>query len=99
MQIEHGVGEMVPGPFRLRAAAVSGALGYADSGQGLHMVKEVMDKVPEVGQLPKEILVGLVLNYLADDGNEWADAGAQGFLDVGSYKFGLSGLKTTKDEK
>jgi len=93
----HGGGEMIPGPFRLRSAAIAGALGYADGGKGLTAIKDMLDKIPTVGKLPKEALAGLVLNYFADRG-DWFDAGAQAFLDVGAYKLGQAGFAISGDD-
>jgi len=93
----HGAGEMVPGPFRLRSAAISGMLGYADGGKGLTAIKDLLDKIPSVGKLPKEILVGAAMNYFADRG-DWFDAGAQAFLDVGAYKLGQAGFALSGED-
>ncbi len=99
MKREHGGGEFVPGPFRLRSAAVSGLIGYSESGQGksLAQVQELLNKLPSIGKVPKEAIAGLILNYFADRG-DWFDAGAQAFLDVGSYKFGQAGFSMQGDD-
>lgn len=99
MKREHGGGEMVPGPFRLRSAAVSGLIGYSESGQGksLAQVQELLAKLPSFGKVPKEAIAGLILNYFADRG-DWFDAGAQAFLDVGAYKFGVAGFSMQGDD-
>jgi len=91
MKREHGSGEMMPGPFRLRSAAVAGLIGYSEAGKGLTQLADILNKLPTVGKLPKEALAGLVLNYFADRG-EWFDSGAQAFLDVGAYKLGQQGF-------
>ena len=93
----HGVGEMVPGNFRLRSAAVAGAVGYADSGKGLGFLHDLLAKMPTIGKVPKEALVGLLANYFAGE-NEWYDALAQGMLDVGAYKFGQAGFSMSGDD-
>jgi hypothetical protein len=93
----HGAGEMIPGPFRLRSAAIAGALGYADGGKGLTAIKDMLDKIPTVGKLPKEAIAGLVLNYFADRG-DWFDAGAQAFIDVGAYKLGQAGFALSGED-
>lgn len=97
MKREHGGGEIVPGPFRLRSAALSSLIGYSESGAGFTAIKELLDKLPDVKGIPREVLAGLALNYFADRG-DWFDAGAQAFLDIGSYKFGQSGFKISGDE-
>ena len=96
MRREHGSGQFVPGPFRMRSGAVSGAIGYAEKGHGLTFITDLLAKLPEVGGVPKEALAGVVLNYFADRG-DWFDAGAQAFLDVGAYKFGQAGFKMSGD--
>lgn len=93
----HGAGEFIPGPFRMRSAAISGALGFADAGKGLTGLKDLLDKIPTHGKVPKELLVGLALNYFADRG-DWVDAGAQAFIDVGAFKFGQAGFTMSGDE-
>lgn len=97
MKREHGGGEIIPGPFRLRSAAVSSLIGYSESGAGFTAIKELIDKIPDVKGIPREILAGIALNYFADPG-DWFDAGAQAFLDVGAYKFGHAGFKLTGEE-
>ncbi|MGE3392211.1 MAG: hypothetical protein AB7O21_19555 [Gammaproteobacteria bacterium] len=87
MKREHGVGDMVPGPFRQKSMAVAAALGYAEGGHGLTFVTDVLNKIPAIGKAPKEAIAGLILNYFGDRG-DWYDAGAQAFLDVGAYKLG-----------
>jgi hypothetical protein len=94
----HGAGELVPGPFRLRSAAIAGAIGYADGGKGLTAVKDMLDKLPTVGKLPKEVLAGLALNYFADRG-DWFDAGAQALIDVGAYKLGQAGFALSGEDE
>lgn len=93
----HGAGEFIPGPFRLRSAAIAGALGYADGGKGLTALKDILDKLPTVGKVPKEVLAGAVANYFADRG-DWFDAGAQALLDVGAYKMGQAGFALSGDD-
>jgi len=94
----HGAGELMPGPFRLRSAAIAGAIGYADGGKGLTAVKDMLDKLPTVGKLPKEVLAGLALNYFADRG-DWFDAGAQALIDVGAYKLGQAGFALSGEDE
>lgn len=91
MKREHGAGEMLPGPFRLRSAAIAGAIGYSEVGGGtknLTFVNDLLAKLPVIGKVPREALAGLILNYFSDRG-DWFDAGAQAFCDVGAYKLGL----------
>jgi hypothetical protein len=94
---EHGAGEMIPGPFRLRSAAIAGLLGYADGGKGFTALKDVLDKLPSVGKVPKKALAGLLLNYFADRG-DWLDAGAQAFLDIGAYELGQAGFAISGED-
>ena len=93
----HGAGEFIPGPFRLRSAAIAGALGYADGGKGLTALKDILGKLPTVGKVPPEVLAGAVANYFADRG-DWFDAGAQALLDVGAYKMGQAGFALSGDD-
>jgi len=97
MKREHGSGEMMPGPFRMRSAAVAGLIGYAEAGKGLTQLADLLNKLPSVGKLPKEAIAGLVLNYFADRG-DWVDSGAQAFLDVGAYKLGQQGFSISGDD-
>jgi hypothetical protein len=94
---EHGAGEMIPGPFRLRSAGIASLLGYSDAGKGLTAVKDLLDKLPTIGKVPKKALAGLVLNYFANK-NDYLDAAAQAFLDVGAYEFGQKGYELAGDE-
>jgi hypothetical protein len=99
MRRELGSGEMMPGPYRLRSAAVAGAIGYSESGGGknLTFVQEALAKLPEIKGVPKEVLAGAILNYFADRG-DWFDAGAQAFLDIGAYKMGQKEFKMEGDD-
>jgi hypothetical protein len=95
MKREHGGGGIVPGPFRMRSAAIAALVGYSDGtvpDRGLTMIKDLLDKLPVVGKVPPEALAGLLLNYFAER-NEWVDAGAQALLDIGGYKFGQAGFE------
>lgn len=92
MRRELGSGEFIPGPFRMRSGAIAGLLGYAESGKGLTGVKDLIEKIPTMGKVPKEAIAGLVLNYFADRAGDWGDAGAQALLDVGLYKLGQQGF-------
>jgi hypothetical protein len=97
MRREMGSGKMVPGPFRLKSMGVASLIGYSEAGKGFAALQEFVQKLPEVGKLPKEALAGLVLNYFGDR-NEWVDAAAQAFLDVGAYKVGQSGYTVSGDD-
>ena len=92
MRRELGSGEMMPGPYRMRSAAVAGLVGYSDAGKGAAFVKDIIEKIPDIAGVPKEALAGLVLNYMADRG-DWFDAGAQALLDIGAYKAGQKGFE------
>jgi hypothetical protein len=102
MKREHGTGEMVPGPFRVKSAAVASLLGYSEAGKGAQGIQEVLNKLPAVGKLPKEALAGLAINFFADRASgsmyEWADAAAQALLDIGAYKVGQSGYALSGDD-
>jgi len=95
MRREHGSGQFVPGPFRMRSAAIAGAIGYAEKEHGLLFINDLLAKIPDIAGVPKEALAGAILNYFADRG-DWFDASAQAFLDVGAYKFGQSKFEFTK---
>lgn len=94
---EHGAGELIPGPFRQKSAAVSSALGYADGGKGLTGLKELIDKVPTTGKVPRKLVLGLVANYFADRG-DWIDAAAQSLIDIGAYEFGQAGFSMSGED-
>ena len=97
MRRELGSGEMIPGPYRMRSAAIAGALGYSETPGNLTFVAELLAKIPEVGKLPKEAIAGIILNYFSDRG-DWFDAGAQAFLDIGAYKLGKAEFKMSGDD-
>ena len=90
MKREHGAGEMMPGPFRLKSGAVAGLVGYSEAGKGATAIQEFMNKLPTLGKLPKEAVAGLIANYFADK-HEWIDAAAQALIDIGGYKLGQAG--------
>lgn len=96
MKREHGAGRMVPGPFRLKSMGVAAIIGYSEIGKGFTALSQFVDKLPEVGKLPKEALAGFILNYFGDR-SEWVDAAASAFLDVGAYKVGLKGFEVSGD--
>lgn len=101
MKREHGAGHIVPGPFRLKSAAVSALAGYSAAGKGLPQLQELLNKLPQLGKAPKEAIAGLILNYFADRPGaigEWADAGAQAFIDIGAYKIGEAGFAISGDD-
>jgi hypothetical protein len=91
MRREHGAGEFMPGPFRVKSMAVSAALGYAKGGHGLTQLNELIEKLPTVGGVPKMAVAALLLNKFADRG-DWYDAAAQAAADIAAYEFGQAGL-------
>jgi len=93
---EHGAGDMIPGPFRLKSMGVSSMIGYSEAGKGFAGLQEFMTKLPTVGKLPKEAIAGAILNYFGDR-NDWADAAAQAFLDIAAYKVGHAGYSISGD--
>lgn len=93
----HGAGQFIPGPFRLRSIAVSGLYGYIEGGKGLDSVKALLDKLPAVGKVPREFLLGAAANYFADRG-DWIDAAAQALLDIAGYKAGQAGFALSGDD-
>lgn len=97
MRREHGAGEFIPGPFRVKSMAFSAALGYAKGGHGLLQLNELIEKLPTVGQVPKLAVAALILNKFADRG-DWYDAAAQAAADISAYEFGQAGLQMKGDD-
>lgn len=97
MKREHGAGQMIPGPFRLKSAGIASLVGYSESGKGFAALQEFMVKLPTLGKLPKEAVAGLILNYFADRG-EWVDAAAQAMIDIAGYKVGQAGFSISGDD-
>jgi hypothetical protein len=91
MNREHGAGEFVPGPFRVKSMAFSAALGYAKGGHGLVQLNELIEKLPTIGNVPKMAIAAVIANKFADKG-EYYDAAAQALCDVAAYEFGQQGL-------
>lgn len=92
----HGAGELIPGPFRLRSMGFASLYGYSEAKQGFSALSEFVEKLPQLGKLPKVALAGAVLNYFADR-HELVDAAAQAFLDIGAYKVGEAGYTVSGD--
>lgn len=92
MRREHGAGDFMPGPFRVKSMAVSAALGYAKGGHGLTQLNELIEKLPTVGSVPKMAVAAVLLNKFADRG-DWYDAAAQAAADISAYEFGQAGLQ------
>lgn len=97
MRREHGAGEFMPGPFRVKSMAISAALGYAKGGHGLTQLNELIEKLPTMGGVPKMAVAALLLNKFADRG-DWYDAAAQAAADISAYEFGQQGLAMKGDE-
>lgn len=97
MRREHGAGEMMPGPFRLKSGAIAGLVGYSESGKGFTALQEFMGKLPTIGKLPKEAIAGVLANYFGDR-SEWIDAAAQALIDIAGYKLGQAGFAISGDD-
>lgn len=97
MRRELGSGEFMPGPYRMRSAAVAAALGYAKGGHGLTGLNDIIEKLPSIGNVPKTALAALILNKFADRG-DWFDAGAQALIDISAYEFGQGGFKMSGED-
>lgn len=95
---EHGAGEFIPGPFRVKSMVVSAALGYAKGGHGLAQLNELIEKLPTIGTVPKVAIAALIANKFADRG-DWYDGAAQAFCDVAAYEFGQAGLQMKGDDE
>lgn len=92
MRREHGAGEFIPGPFRVKSMVVATALGYAKGGHGLVQLNELIEKLPTIGSVPKVAVAALLVNKFADRG-DWYDGAAQALCDVAAYEFGQAGMK------
>lgn len=97
MKREHGAGDFMPGPFRVKSMAVSAALGYAKGGHGLAQLNDLIEKLPSVGGVPKIAVAALLLNKFADRG-DWWDGAAQAACDIAAYELGQAGLKMSGDD-
>lgn len=97
MRREHGAGEMMPGPFRLKSGAIAGLVGYSEAGKGATAIQEFMNKLPTLGKLPKEAVAGMIANYFGDR-SEWVDAAAQALIDIAGYKLGQAGFAISGDD-
>jgi len=93
----HGGGRIVPGPFRLKSAAIASIVGYSEAKKGLPMLSDTLAKLPTVGKLPREAVAALILNYFANK-SPWIDAAAQAYFDIAGYKLGMSGYEFSGDD-
>jgi hypothetical protein len=93
----HGGGRIVPGPFRLKSAAIASIAGYSEAKKGLPMLSDTLAKLPTVGKLPREAVAALILNYFANK-SPWIDAAAQAYFDIAGYKLGMSGYEISGDD-
>ncbi len=95
---EHGAGEFIPGPFRVKSMVISAALGYAKGGHGLAQLNELIEKLPTVGSVPKVAIAALLANKFADRG-DWYDGAAQALCDVAAYEFGQAGMQMKGEDE
>lgn len=90
-------GKLVPSTFRLKQHGIAALYGYSEAGKGFAQIKELMDKLPTFGHVPKEAVAALIANYFANK-SPWLDAAAAALGDIAGYKFGQAGFQLQGDD-
>jgi hypothetical protein len=90
-------GKLIPSTFRLKQHGVAALYGYTEDGTSMPQIKELMDKLPTVGKVPKEAIAALIANYFANK-SPWLDAAAAALGDIAGYKLGQQKFAISGDD-
>lgn len=89
----HGGGGREPIKVKAEGAGWGALYGYLETQKA-----DLMAKIPTLGGLPKEAIVGLALHFTLAKKNKHADRAAAAGLTIAGYKFGAAGFKLSGDD-
>jgi len=78
---------------RARPAGIASLIGYVSTKQA-----STYEKIPTIGKIPREAVIGLAAHYFSDGRPGLADDVAQAALDVAGYKLGAAGYAISGDD-